>query len=143
MAQITILAVIGKLCPRVERGRVVELDDLADEIADQSGFDRGDARDFAYKFAKGLIDHLKLGDYVKLGDIGSFSATCDVGLDVRVSYRPSRIIDQELDTDFKGEIANRENAGLDDEGFAQRWLTLHPEDTVVMRDGSTRTAGGA
>jgi hypothetical protein len=33
MAQINILAVIGKLCPKVERGRVIELDDLADEIA--------------------------------------------------------------------------------------------------------------
>ena len=141
MAQINNLAVIGKLCPKVERGRVVELDDLADEIADQSGFDRGDARDFAYKFAKEMANHLKLGDYVKLGDIGSFSVTTDVDLDLRVGYRSSRIIDDELDTDFKGQIANRENAGLDDEGFAQRWLELHPEDTVVMRDGSTREAG--
>jgi hypothetical protein len=52
----------------------------------------------------------------------------------------SEVIDGELDTDFKGQVANRENAGLDDEGFAQRWLELHPEDTVVMRDGSTRKA---
>jgi len=107
----------------------------------QSGFDRGDARDFAFKFAKEMGDHLKLGDYVKLGDIGSFSVTTDVDLDMRVSYRSSRIIDDELDADFKGQIVNRENAGLDDEGFAQRWLALHPDDTVVMRDGSTREAG--
>jgi hypothetical protein len=73
--------------------------------------------------------------------IGSFSVTTDVDLDMRVSYRSSRTIDDELDADFKGQIVNRENAGLDDEGFAQRWLALHPEDAVVMRDGSTRTAG--
>ena len=35
---------------------------------------------------------------------------------------------------------NGGNAGLDDEGFAQRWLELHPEDTIIVRDGSTRTA---
>jgi hypothetical protein len=73
--------------------------------------------------------------------IGSFSVTTDVDLDMRVSYRSSRTIDDELDADFKGQIVNRENAGMDDEGFAQRWLALHPEDTVVMRDGTTRTAG--
>ena len=79
MAEINILAVISKLRPRVKRGRTFDLDDLADEIAEQSGFDKGDARDFGYKFAKALINHLKFGDYVKLGDIGSFSVSCDKG----------------------------------------------------------------
>jgi len=40
----------------------------------------------------------------------------------------------------KGEFVNGENAGLDDDAYAQRWLELHPGDTVVMRDGSVRAA---
>ena len=47
MAEINIPSVISKLCPRVQRGRRIDLDDLVDEIAVQSGFDRGDARDSA------------------------------------------------------------------------------------------------
>jgi hypothetical protein len=43
-------------------------------------------------------------------------------------------------TQFRGSFINGENTGLDEEGFAARWLELHPEDTVVMRDGTTRTA---
>ena len=34
---------------------------------------------------------------------------------------------------------NGANVGLDEEGYASAWLALHPEDTVVMRDGTTRT----
>ena len=140
MAEIKILSVIAKLRPRVARGRVVDLDELADEIAEQSGFDRGDARDFAYKFARGLVNHLALGDYVKLGEIGSFSVDCDKEKKVKAVYRTSQEVDDALSTRFRGRYVNGENAGLDDEGFAQRWLALHPEDTVIMRDGSTRRA---
>lgn len=71
MSEINILGVISKLRPRVKQGHRVELDDLADQIARQSGFDRGDARDFAFKFSRSLIDHLKYGNYVKLGEIES------------------------------------------------------------------------
>jgi len=142
MAEINIIAVIGKLRPKVKRSRTVDLDDLADEIAEQSGFDRGDARDFAYKFARGLINHLKFGDYVKLGEIGNFYVTCDKDKNLRVAYRSSTVVDKELTHDFRGEYTEGENAGLDDEGYAQLWLELNPGDTVIMRDGSTRTASG-
>ncbi|MBU0703630.1 MAG: hypothetical protein KKC18_07160 [Chloroflexi bacterium] len=140
MAEINLLAVISKLRPKVERGRTVELDDLADEISGQSGFDRGDAHVFAFKFSQALINHLKLGDYVKMGDIGNFSVSCDKDKGLRANYRAAKAIKNALATDFRGKFINSGNAGLDDEGFAQRWLQLHPEDTVIMRDGSTRTA---
>jgi hypothetical protein len=140
MAEIKLIAVIGKLRPRVKRGRTTDLDALADEIAEQSGFDKGDARDFAYKFARSLVRHLKLGDYVKIGDIGSFYVTCDSDKNLGVTYLPSKEIEDELDRDFQGAFVNSANAGLDDEGYATLWLAEHPGDTVIMRDGSTRTA---
>ena len=142
MAELTILSVISKLRPKVQRGRTIELDDLADEISEQSGFDRGDSRDFAYKFSNRLIQHLKLGDYVRMGELGSFGVGCDKDKRLKVNYRASKVIKDQLATDFKGRFINGEYAGVDEEGFAQAWLTLNPEDTVIMRDGSTRTAGG-
>ena len=140
MAEINILAVISKLRPRIKRNRTFTLDDLAEEIAVQSGFDKGDARDFAYKFSQSLISHLKFGDYVKLGDIGGFAVSCNKDKDLKVSYRASSEIKGELKKSFRGAFVNGQNAGLDMEGFAQLWLDEHPEDTVIMRDGSTRTA---
>ncbi len=58
MAEVKIISVISKLRPKVVRGRTVDLDALAEEIAEQSGFDLGDARDFAYKFATAMVRHL-------------------------------------------------------------------------------------
>ncbi len=139
MSEIKIIAVIGKLRPRVKPGRLVDMDDLADEIAAQSGFDRGDARDFAFKFARALVGHLRIGDYVKMAEMGSFYLSCDKDKKLKVAYRASRDVNDWIARDFRGEFINGGNAGLDDEGYARRWLELHPGDTVVMRDGSTRT----
>lgn len=140
MTDITILSIISKLRPRVVRRDVIELDELADEIAVQSGFDRGDSRDYAYKFSQGLVTHLKKGDYVKLGDMGNFRVTCNIDKEPRIRYRATKEIKKHLKMDFQGDFQNSQYSGLDDEGFAQAWLELHPEDTVILRDGSTRTA---
>ncbi|MCA9934737.1 MAG: HU family DNA-binding protein [Ardenticatenaceae bacterium] len=140
MATINILAVISKLRPRVKYGRTYDLDDLADEIAEQSGFDKGDARDFGYKLAKVLVNHLKFGDNVKLGEIGSFSVSCNKDKKLKVVYQPSTDIKKELTDNFRGEFTNGKNAGLTMEGFAQLWLETNPTDAVIMRDGTTRTA---
>ncbi len=139
MAILKSMAVIGKLRPRVARANTVELDTLADEIAEQSGFDRGDSRAFAYKFSQALIRHLQFGDYVKLGEIGSFYVDCDSHKAIKVNYRPSKDIKQAVADNFKGQINNPTHTGLDEEGYVALWLELHPEDTVIMRDGSART----
>ena len=140
MADINILGVISKLRPKVKVSRNITLDLLADEIAQQSGFDRGDARDFAYKFASGLIHHLRQGDSVKLGEIGRFRVSSDKDKRLRCAYRPSKEINNALQAKFEGKMVNGQNAGLDDMGFARVWLTDNPDDTVIMRDGSRITA---
>jgi nucleoid DNA-binding protein len=129
------------LRPKVKRGRSKTLDDIADEIAEQSSFDKGDVRGIGYKFAKELIRHLKYADYIRMGDLGSFYVTCDKDKKLSANYRASKVINGEIRTDFRGEFVNGENAGLDDEGYAQLWLRDNPGDQVVMRDGTTRTAG--
>ena len=139
MAEINILAVVSKLRPRVKRNYTYTLDDIADEIAIQSGFDKGDARDFAYKLSQSMINHLKFGDSVKMGDIGSFAVSCSKDKDLKIAYRATSELKREL-TGFRGAFVNGQNAGLDMEDYAQLWLEEHPEDTVVMSDGTTRTA---
>ena len=70
--------------------------------------------------------------------IVEFCASFDKDKKLRVVYRAFRDVNDWVRRGFRGEFINGENAGLDDEGYARRWLELHPEDTVVMRDGSTR-----
>ncbi len=141
MAEVALISVISKLRPRVKRGRSKTLDDIADEIAEQSNFDRGDVRSIGYKFARGLIRHLKYADYVKMGDLGSFYVTCDKDKKLNANYRASKTINTQIRQDFRGEFVNGENAGMDDEGYVHLWLEENPDDTVVMRDGTKRTKG--
>lgn len=140
MSEIHILAVISKLRPRVQRDLIIELEDIADDIAIQSGYDRGDTRRFADKLSQVMIRHLKLGDYVKLGDIGNFSVVSDTQQRVRISYRAPKELKMELANDFQGSFINKQYTSLDDEGLAMAWLGQHAEDIITMRDGSQRTA---
>ncbi len=140
MAEVKLIGVISKLRPRVKRGRSTSLDDIADQIAEKSSFDQGDVRSIGYKIAKELIRHLKYADYVRIGDLGSFYVTCDKDKKLSANYRASKTIHTQIRQDFRGEFVNGENAGLDDEGYVQLWLEKNPGDTVVMRDGTKRTA---
>ena len=68
--------------------------------------------------------------------------SCDKDKQLKAVYRASKAVASRLADDFRGEFVNGENAGLDEAGYARRWLELHPEDTVVLRDGTRKTACG-
>ncbi len=138
MSEVRISTVIVRLRPRVARERTVSLEEVAAEIAEQSGFDYGDVRAIVYKLARVVVRHLEAGESVKLEELGAFSVACDRYGKLRVGYRPSAFFRRALARDFQGTILNRAHAKLDDEGYAALWLESHPEDTVIMRDGSRR-----
>ncbi len=140
MSEVNILTVINKLRPKVERKKIVKLNNLVDEAVEQVvDVNRRAARELAARITDVLIGHLKQADYVKFGDVGSLSVSCDKDKKLRVNYRASKSINDALAQDFKGTFLNNENVGLDEEGYARRWLEQHPEDAVVMRDKTTRT----
>jgi len=138
MNEVNILTVINQLRPKVERNKIVKLNHLVDEVVDHTGINRREAREFAKKLVESIVDNLKKANYVKLGEIGSLSVSCDKDQKLRVNYRASKAIGSILADEFQGSFENGDNVGLDEEGYARRWLEQHPEDTVVMRDRSTR-----
>ncbi|MDM8528693.1 hypothetical protein QUF58_10875 [Anaerolineales bacterium HSG24] len=142
MSEVNILTVMNRLRPKVQRNKIVKLTHLVDEIIDNDNnvnIDRRDARLFGRKLVETIIAHLNQANFVKLGEIGSISVSCDKDKKLRVNYRASKMIGVILANDFKGDFENAENAGLDEEGFAQRWLNMHPDDVVIMRDKTTRS----
>lgn len=139
MSDVNILTVINQLRPKVERGKIVKLNNLVNDIYGKTNLSRRDAHDFARKLTQAIIDNLAQANYVKLGEIGSLSISCDKNQALRVNYRASKAITQDLNEKFKGNFTNSNNIGLDEEGYAERWLEQHPEDTVIMRDKSTRS----
>ncbi|MDM8519369.1 hypothetical protein QUF64_04925 [Anaerolineales bacterium HSG6] len=143
MSEVNILTVMNRLRPKIQRNKIVKLTHLVDEIIDNDdnvNLGRREARLFGRKLVETIIAHLNQADFVKLGEIGSVSVSCDKDKKLRVNYRASKSIGTILANDFKGDFENTENAGLDEEGFARRWLEMYPDDIVVMRDKTTRSA---
>jgi nucleoid DNA-binding protein len=140
MSEVNILTVINKLRPKIERNKIIKINHLVDEVIEETNLNRRDARDFAKKFIEVIVKHLKKADYVKLEEVGSLSVSCDKDQKLRVNYRASKSIGTALNENFQGKFENAENVGLDEEGYARRWIELNPGDTVIMRDKSPRTA---
>ena len=142
MGEIDIRVVRAKLQPRIVPKGTISNDDLIDHVTAETGIERDEVAQMTEDFWTIVLEHLKKGDEVDLGGLI---------LRAKPSRRPSMAddsdipisIEAELQGEYRGEIANRENAGLNDEGYAQAWLARYPDDVVIMRDGSHRTGPGA
>jgi len=138
MAQIKIQSIIAKLRIRPVREDTWNLEDIGRELAKVSELDTGDAINMTHKLFDIVVDGLTRGIHMKMGKLGILGVGTDVAGNTKPTFRHS----PELRTAVKaysGRFKNAENKGLDDEGFARKWLEEHTDDTVIMRDGSTRT----
>ncbi len=138
MAQVTIQTVINKLRVRTVHEDTWDLDDIGRELAKVSTMDTGDALNFTYKLFDIIEDGITRGIHMKLGKLCIVGNSIDVDGNVRPALRATPALRRAVKA-YAGRYKNLENKGLDDEGFARRWLELYPDDEVIMRDGSIRT----
>lgn len=138
MADIKILSVINKLRIRPVREDTWDVEDIGRELAKVSELDTGDALNIAYKLFDIVVDGVNRGINVTLGKLCTVGVSVDVAGNVKPSLRSTSHLRRAVKT-YQGRFKNAENKGLDEEGFARRWLELNPNDTVIMRDGTTRT----
>lgn len=138
MAEIKIQSVINKLRIRTVHKETWDLDRIGAELAKVSEMDTGDAINFTYKLFDIVVDGITQGLHMDLGKLCIIGTDCDVQGDVKATFRPSPELRRAVKA-YRGRFKNAANKGLDDEGFARKWLSEHLDDTVVMRDGSTRT----
>ena len=137
MAEINIQAVITKIRIRPVRKNTWDIEDVGSELAKVSEMDTGDAINFTYKLFDMIIENLQKGVHLNLGKLGVFGVGSDVQGTVKPTFRFSNDIRNAVKA-YQGSFKYAENRGLDDEGFARKWLEANPEDTVIMRDDSTR-----
>ncbi len=138
MAQVSIQTVINKFRVRTVREETWDLDDIGRELAKVSTMDTGDALNFTHKLFDIIVDGVTRGIHMKLGKLCIVGNSIDVDGNVRPALRATSDLRRAVKA-YAGRYKNLENKGLDDEGFAQRWLELYPDDEVIMRDGSIRT----
>ncbi|MCP4608469.1 MAG: hypothetical protein GY845_07130 [Planctomycetes bacterium] len=138
MTQRKIQGVINSLRIRPKRKATWDLSDIGEELAKVSTLDTGDAMNFGYKLFEIIVDGVNEGIAMKLGKLCTITVSCDTDGNVKPSLRAMSQLRTALKS-YEGEFKNSENKGLDEDGFAKKWLEEHPDDTVEMRDGTIRT----
>jgi len=138
MAEVKLQSIIAKLRIRTVREETWDLEDIGRELAKVSEMDTGDAVNFIYKVFDIVVDGVTRGTHMKLGKLCIVGVDTDVNGNVKPTLRAASDLRTAVKA-YRGKFKNAGNKGLDDEGFARKWLEQNSGDTVVMRDGSTRT----
>ncbi|NUM47971.1 MAG: hypothetical protein HUU38_24975 [Anaerolineales bacterium] len=138
MAEIKLLSLISKLRVAPVREDTWDLEDIGRELAKVSEMDTGDAINITYKLFDLITEGVNRGIHVSLGKLGTLGVTADTQGQVKPTFRASSALRTAVKA-YGGKFKNAANKGLDDEGFAQTWLKDNLNDTVIMRDGTTRT----
>ena len=138
MAKVKIQSVINTLRIRPVREDTWDLKDIGRELTKVSELDTGDAINFIYKLFDIIVDGLNQGIHMNLEKLVVVGVGTDVAGNIKPTFRASSDLRTAMRA-YRGKFKHAENKGLDDEEFARKWLEQHPGDTVIMRDGSTRT----
>lgn len=126
------LTAINTLRPRLELGRIIELDQLEEFIEDRSGASRAGITQILNELKKALLFFNLDGRAVRIEGLGRFSPK--IGLDGTITYTvapDTNVLSRMTTKLYKGPIANREHIGKTPEELIVIWNELHPEDPVV------------
>lgn len=123
---------INALRPRIVLDKTVQKDELVQYLAARTGQNEG-AVDLGIKELRdAIIFFNRAGRSVKVDGLGTW--TPNIGLDgvLDVQYRADSVLNNRLNDAgmFTGDIANRENIGLDGNGLVSKWNTDKSEDQV-------------
>ena len=118
--------------PRLELGRIIELDQLEAFIADRSGASRAGILQVLNELREALLFFNLDGRALRIEGLGRFSPK--IALDGTITYSvapDSRVLTRLSTKLYKGEIVNREHIGKTPEELVVIWNEKHPEDPVV------------
>ena len=130
MATLKAIQVVRMLGPRIDLAPAIELAQIAQDIAEDSGFDVADVESMLHKAAKRRDFYLRLGHPVHMDELGNYTPKIDGRGTVSASLQLPRSLREDLTRNFGGEIVNEENIGKSRDELVAQYLAEHPGDTV-------------
>ena len=130
MATLKSIQVVRMLGPRIDLGGAVGLEQIARDIAADSGFDVADVVSLLHKAAERRNFYLRLGHPVHMDQLGNYTPKIDGKGNIGASLTLPRSLRRELTQGFMGEIINKENIGKSRDELVAQYLADHPGDTV-------------
>jgi len=130
MTTLKSIQVVNLLRPRIDLGPAVEVEQIAKDISQDSGFDEADVESLLRKAAGRRNFYLRLGRPVHLGELGNYTPKIDGKGNISAGLTLPRSLRKELTENFMGEILNQENIGKSRDQLVAEHLEAHPGDTV-------------
>jgi hypothetical protein len=121
--------------PRVERGKTVDVEDVAGLIAARTSFNGGAVIALLWEFREAITFFALAGRPVQLKGLGVFAPRIDKDGEFSINYRPDKWLKSELNVRgrFKGRLVNRDMIGKSVEEMIERWNQEHPEDKIKIK----------
>jgi hypothetical protein len=124
---------IASYGPRVELQRTIQTRQLAGYIQGRTSLNRGEVENVLSELNEAIIFFARQGAPVKLGGVGIFTPSVNLGGALGIGFRLDNDIDSMLNVDtlFTGVIKNRENVGKSPDELKAMWNEEHPDDIIA------------
>lgn len=130
----TFLEAVQAFGPRLVYNRTASTATVAKTLAGRTGLKHGQVLLVLRELQEVLVQYGETGTPVELDGVGRLRPTVNrdghLRLAVTIAGELAHGIDR-LDT-YKGEILNRGNIGLDDDGYKALWDAVHPDDPLDL-----------
>lgn len=127
------LTAIARMRPRLELGRIIEMDQLEAFVADRSGASRAGILQILNEMRAAVLFFALDGRAIRIEGLGRF--TPKIALDGTISYTvtpDNKVLNRMPLKLFKGQIINREHIGKTPAELITIWNEKHPEDPVIV-----------
>ncbi|MFN8423107.1 MAG: hypothetical protein U0470_06845 [Anaerolineae bacterium] len=138
----TFLEAVQAFGPRLVYNRTATTATVANTLAGRTGLKYGQVLLVLRELHEVLIQYLETGTPVELEGFGRCRPTMNRAGHLRIAVT----IDGELASavdhleNYAGEVLNRANIGLDDDGYKLLWDTAHPDDPLELPERSPKAA---
>ncbi len=125
---------IRRYGPRILSGTTVRQDELVQQLTRATQLEPEPVHRLLDALRDTLRGNLAAGRPVILPGIGRFAIGTDGDGRLRLHLRAHHALRSQLATldDFEGDVANRQNVGLEPEEYKDLWDAEHPEDPLDM-----------
>ncbi len=123
---------VRRFGPRVVRPRALRDSELSEWLAGRTGLTRAQVAAVLYELSAAISFFNRAGMTLRLAGVGTFQPTIRHSGRLRIRYFMASELRREMNATgaFAGEIANRENIGLDFTSLKALWDTEFPDDPL-------------
>ena len=119
--------------PRLALGKLVEVSELAEQVAQRSGLHAGHTMLALSELESTLSYFLRSGRPVRLNGIGILTPTVGIDGKKHVRYRAGTRLRRMLDRGiYRGAVRNADAINLTPEDYKRLWDEAHPEDPLEL-----------